>query len=97
MARLDSFDLGRMPRMSGWSPAGSGKSKLQLTESSLAFCMKGSSDQVKFLMVDPRWDLSSLFVIPHLPYPCSETNPRKAIKALQKVVDEWKTVTNLFK
>ena len=58
--------------------------------------MKARPDQVKFLMVDPKMvELSVYNDIPHLLIPVV-TNPRKAAKALQKVVDEMENRYELF-
>ena len=58
--------------------------------------MKARPDQVKFMMVDPKMvELSVYNDIPHLLIPVV-TNPRKASKALQKVVDEMENRYELF-
>ena len=58
--------------------------------------MKARPDEVKFMMVDPKMvELSVYNDIPHLLIPVV-TNPRKASRALQKVVDEMENRYELF-
>ena len=58
--------------------------------------MKALPSQVKFLMVDPKMvELSVYNDIPHLLIPVV-TNPRKASRALQKVVDQMEERYELF-
>ncbi|WP_392373236.1 FtsK/SpoIIIE domain-containing protein, partial [Streptococcus suis] len=58
--------------------------------------MKAGPDQVKFMMIDPKMvELSVYNDIPHLLIPVV-TNPRKAARALQKVVDEMEKRYELF-
>ena len=90
-----SFDLGRMPHLLVAGSTGSGKS---VAVNGIISCilMKARPDQVKFLMVDPKMvELSVYNDIPHLLIPVV-TNPRKAAKALQKVVDEMENRYELF-
>lgn len=82
-----SFDLGRMPHLLVAGSTGSGKS-VAVNGIISSILMKARPDQIKFLMVDPKMvELSVYNDIPHLLIPVV-TNPRKAAKALQKVVDE---------
>ncbi|MGT2933262.1 DNA translocase FtsK [Streptococcus catagoni] len=93
MAR--SFDLTRMPHLLVAGSTGSGKS-VAVNGIISSILMKARPDQVKFLMVDPKMvELSVYNDIPHLLIPVV-TNPRKASKALQKVVDEMENRYELF-
>ena len=90
-----SFDLGRMPHFLVAGSTGSGKS-VAVNGIISSILMKARPDQVKFLMVDPKMvELSVYNDIPHLLIPVV-TNPRKAAKALQKVVDEMENRYELF-
>ena len=90
-----SFDLGRMPHLLVAESTGSGKS-VAVNGIISSILMKARPDQVKFLMVDPKMvELSVYNDIPHLLIPVV-TNPRKAAKALQKVVDEMENRYELF-
>ncbi|RLU31947.1 FtsK/SpoIIIE family DNA translocase [Streptococcus iniae] len=93
MAR--SFDLTRMPHLLVAGSTGSGKS-VAVNGIISSILMKARPDQVKFLMIDPKMvELSVYNDIPHLLIPVV-TNPRKASKALQKVVDEMENRYELF-
>ena len=90
-----SVDLGRMPHLLVAGSTGSGKS-VAVNGIISSILMKARPDQVKFLMVDPKMvELSVYNDIPHLLIPVV-TNPRKAAKALQKVVDEMENRYELF-
>ncbi|SUN51162.1 cell division protein [Streptococcus dysgalactiae subsp. dysgalactiae] len=90
-----SFDLTRMPHLLVAGSTGSGKS-VAVNGIISSILMKARPDQVKFLMVDPKMvELSVYNDIPHLLIPVV-TNPRKASKALQKVVDEMENRYALF-
>lgn len=90
-----SFDLTKMPHLLVAGSTGSGKS-VAVNGIISSILMKARPDQVKFLMVDPKMvELSVYNDIPHLLIPVV-TNPRKASKALQKVVDEMENRYELF-
>uniref|UniRef100_UPI003F68DBC7 DNA translocase FtsK n=1 Tax=Streptococcus pluranimalium TaxID=82348 RepID=UPI003F68DBC7 len=90
-----SFDLSKMPHLLVAGSTGSGKS-VAVNGIISSILMKARPDQVKFLMVDPKMvELSVYNDIPHLLIPVV-TNPRKASKALQKVVDEMENRYELF-
>ncbi len=90
-----SFDLGRMPHLLVAGSTGSGKS-VAVNGIIASILMKARPDQVKFLMVDPKMvELSVYNDIPHLLIPVV-TNPRKAARALQKVVNEMENRYELF-
>ena len=90
-----SFDLARMPHLLVAGSTGSGKS-VAVNGIIASILMKARPDQVKFLMVDPKMvELSVYNDIPHLLIPVV-TNPRKASKALHKVVDEMENRYELF-
>ncbi|EKS17212.1 DNA translocase ftsK [Streptococcus urinalis FB127-CNA-2] len=90
-----SFDLTKMPHLLVAGSTGSGKS-VAVNGIISSILMKAKPDQVKFLMVDPKMvELSVYNDIPHLLIPVV-TNPRKASKALQKVVYEMENRYELF-
>ena len=90
-----SFDLTRMPHLLVAGSTGSGKS-VAVNGIISSILMKASPDQVKFMMIDPKMvELSVYNDIPHLLIPVV-TNPRKAARALQKVVDEMEKRYELF-
>ncbi|MEX2784729.1 DNA translocase FtsK [Streptococcus sp. H49] len=90
-----SFDLTRMPHLLIAGSTGSGKS-VAVNGIIASILMKARPDQVKFMMIDPKMvELSVYNDIPHLLIPVV-TNPRKASKALQKVVDEMENRYELF-
>ncbi|CTK24662.1 spoE family protein [Streptococcus pneumoniae] len=90
-----AFDLSKMPHLLVAGSTGSGKS-VAVNGIIASILMKARPDQVKFMMVDPKMvELSVYNDIPHLLIPVV-TNPRKASKALQKVVDEMEKRYELF-
>ncbi|HEV1092064.1 TPA: DNA translocase FtsK [Streptococcus pneumoniae] len=90
-----AFDLSKMPHLLVAGLTGSGKS-VAVNGIIASILMKARPDQVKFMMVDPKMvELSVYNDIPHLLIPVV-TNPRKASKALQKVVDEMENRYELF-
>lgn len=90
-----AFDLSKMPHLLVAGSTGSGKS-VAVNGIIASILMKARQDQVKFMMVDPKMvELSVYNDIPHLLIPVV-TNPRKASKALQKVVDEMENRYELF-
>lgn len=90
-----AFDLSKMPHLLVAGSTGSGKS-VAVNGIIASILMKARPDQVKFMMVDPKMvELSVYKDIPHLLIPVV-TNPRKASKALQKVVDEMENRYELF-
>ncbi|EMC13531.1 DNA translocase FtsK [Streptococcus mutans] len=90
-----SFDLAKMPHILVAGSTGSGKS-VAVNGIIASILMKARPDQVKFMMIDPKMvELSVYNDIPHLLIPVV-TNPRKASKALQKVVDEMENRYELF-
>ncbi|MER0123843.1 DNA translocase FtsK [Streptococcus sp. ZJ93] len=90
-----SFDLTRMPHLLVAGSTGSGKS-VAVNGIIASILMKAGPDQVKFMMIDPKMvELSVYNDIPHLLIPVV-TNPRKAARALQKVVDEMEKRYELF-
>ncbi|CVR55858.1 DNA translocase%2C cell division protein [Streptococcus pneumoniae] len=90
-----AFDLSKMPHLLVAGSTGSGKS-VAVNGIIASILMKARPDQVKFMMVDPKMvELSVYNDIPHLLIPVV-TNPRKASKTLQKVVDEMENRYELF-
>lgn len=90
-----SFDLAKMPHLLVAGSTGSGKS-VAVNGIISSILMKARPDQVKFMMIDPKMvELSVYNDIPHLLIPVV-TNPRKASRALQKVVDEMENRYELF-
>lgn len=90
-----TFDLARMPHLLVAGSTGSGKS-VAVNGIIASILMKARPDQVKFMMIDPKMvELSVYNDIPHLLIPVV-TNPRKAARALQKVVDEMEDRYELF-
>lgn len=90
-----AFDLSKMPHLLVAGSTGSGKS-VAVNGIIASILMKARPDQVKFMMVDPKMvELSVYNDIPHLLIPVV-TNPRKASKALQKVVDEMENRYEFF-
>ncbi|HGR0100298.1 TPA: DNA translocase FtsK [Streptococcus pneumoniae] len=90
-----AFDLSKMPHLLVAGSTGSGKS-VAVNGIIASILMKARPDQVKFMIVDPKMvELSVYNDIPHLLIPVV-TNPRKASKALQKVVDEMENRYELF-
>ncbi|MDR0298766.1 MAG: DNA translocase FtsK [Streptococcaceae bacterium] len=92
---IKTFDLARMPHLLVAGSTGSGKS-VAVNGIIASILMKSLPSQVKFLMVDPKMvELSVYNDIPQLLIPVV-TNPRKASRALQRVVDEMERRYELF-
>nr|WP_081453698.1 DNA translocase FtsK [Eremococcus coleocola] len=88
-------DLTKMPHLLMAGATGSGKS-VGMNVIIVSLLMKARPDQVKFLMVDPKKvELTMYNDLPHLLAPVV-TNPRKAAKALNNVVQEMERRYELF-
>ena len=87
MGNIEIADLTTMPHLLVAGTTGSGKS-VGVNGMILSLLMRFSAEQCKFLFIDPKMlELSIYDGIPHLLEP-TVTDPRKAIDALQRVVDE---------
>lgn len=88
-------DLSKMPHLLIAGATGSGKS-VGMNVIIVSLLMKARPDEVKFLMIDPKKvELTMYNELPHLLSPVV-TNPRKAAKALNNVVEEMERRYELF-
>lgn len=88
-------DLSKMPHLLIAGATGSGKS-VGMNVIIVSLLMKAKPDEVKFLMIDPKKvELTMYNELPHLLSPVV-TNPRKAAKALNNVVEEMERRYELF-
>ncbi|MDN6770919.1 MAG: DUF87 domain-containing protein, partial [Lactococcus sp.] len=93
---IKTFNLAKMPHILVAGSTGSGKS-VAVNGIIASILMKALPSQVKFLMIDPKMvELDVYNDIPHLLIPVV-TNPRKAARALQKIVDEMESRYELFR
>lgn len=84
---ISTADLSKMPHLLIAGSTGSGKS-VGMNVIICSLLMKAYPEEVKFLMIDPKKvELTMYNEIPHLLAPVV-TNPRKAAKALNQVVEE---------
>jgi S-DNA-T family DNA segregation ATPase FtsK/SpoIIIE len=88
-------DLQRMPHLLIAGTTGSGKS-VGLNTMILSLLYRQTPDQVRFIMVDPKMTELSIYEdVPHLLLPVV-TDPQKASRALQWVVDEMERRTQVL-
>lgn len=88
-------DLSKMPHLLMAGATGSGKS-VGMSVIIVSLLMKAKPEEVKFLMIDPKKvELTMYDGIPHLLSPVV-TNPRKAAKALNNIVQEMERRYELF-
>ena len=88
-------DLSKMPHLLMAGATGSGKS-VGMNVIIVSLLMKARPEEVKFLMIDPKKvELTMYDGIPHLLSPVV-TNPRKAAKALNNIVQEMERRYELF-
>lgn len=92
---ISTADLSKMPHLLIAGSTGSGKS-VGMNVLICSLLMKVRPEEVKFLMIDPKKvELTMYNDIPHLLAPVV-TNPRKAAKALNQVVEEMERRYELF-